>query len=839
MAKQFDPYHKWLGIAPEERLPTHYRLLGLNLFESDPDVIEAAADRQMTYLQEVSQGSEMEQAQKLLTEVAEARLCLLNQEKKAIYDARLREQLSAIEGGQRLRQQPKSANVSAKPKSQNKSVNVNEQSRLLARKKKATASSTAARQTKPQKQKQDQQPDAVADAAPTSAPAIQRGNRNKIYMALAGGAVLLFVGAAFLLLGGDSATESPPATAQKSANETPQPRPVEIPSIGSGRKVTVELDSAPKKENQPPGSSSGAGAEEEKETPVKDPVADELEEEDDVSTDAGDANAGEDSFLGDAEEKETPSGVKMPLSLIPLEISPKDAKTKFVYSKQPDGYYAAEGSTSAYYRMQVHGTSGLLSGLCLEISGPEFQSANLTNIKMKSADWAGAADSLGQGGAASVVDELENEGWQLQFNGGQPIWAVFAAKQPFKPEFLIEFKHESNAQRLPKFRLLGITGSGTAEEMAQTMRDRTLAEKPFANFIVHGLPEGGTGEAGLGQVFVGAERLVVELFGGSSSGSAARFTLKEVPLQDEQAVQRWEFVLVADDQAKPVAELVLQGEKQADLTLRWLPLAAKLPRAMGLQNALLQLQIGSHLRNVPLREVRQQVPLTYSPKKTVRPRIEVPAGVPAEELRLALQFPATSFGTGSTVVLPVGGEEAEAEVTIKDDLLLKLATSSKSSEITLTVKTFLPVKEVAKKKSDTPKTKLMLFSSGMKEIPKLKKRYEDSKPVIAFIEKMEKFAGRTYLRKPEDKRDWMRISKQWYGMGLPPPKRIDPEIAKQLLSNAQTAQAAIKKDLDTLEGLQVWSKTFGQEGTTAIEFRVFTLIDGLPLELVRSTGWQD
>ena len=116
MAKHFDPYHKWLGIAPEERLPTHYRLLGLNLFESDPDVIEAAADRQMTYLQEVSQGSEVEQAQKLLAEVAEARLCLLNQEKKSVYDARLREQLEAIEGGQRLRSQSQNVKQNSKSK---------------------------------------------------------------------------------------------------------------------------------------------------------------------------------------------------------------------------------------------------------------------------------------------------------------------------------------------------------------------------------------------------------------------------------------------------------------------------------------------------------------------------------------------------------------------------------------------------------------------------------------------------------------------------------------------------------------------------------------------------
>ena len=29
MAADFDPYYKWLGISPDERLPTHYRLLGL------------------------------------------------------------------------------------------------------------------------------------------------------------------------------------------------------------------------------------------------------------------------------------------------------------------------------------------------------------------------------------------------------------------------------------------------------------------------------------------------------------------------------------------------------------------------------------------------------------------------------------------------------------------------------------------------------------------------------------------------------------------------------------------------------------------------------------------
>jgi hypothetical protein len=47
MTMSFDPYHKWLGIPSREQPPNHYRLLGISLFESDPDVIDAAANRQM------------------------------------------------------------------------------------------------------------------------------------------------------------------------------------------------------------------------------------------------------------------------------------------------------------------------------------------------------------------------------------------------------------------------------------------------------------------------------------------------------------------------------------------------------------------------------------------------------------------------------------------------------------------------------------------------------------------------------------------------------------------------------------------------------------------------
>jgi hypothetical protein len=50
MEAGFDPYHQWLGISPKDQPANHYRLLGVELFEVDHEVIENAADRQMAYL---------------------------------------------------------------------------------------------------------------------------------------------------------------------------------------------------------------------------------------------------------------------------------------------------------------------------------------------------------------------------------------------------------------------------------------------------------------------------------------------------------------------------------------------------------------------------------------------------------------------------------------------------------------------------------------------------------------------------------------------------------------------------------------------------------------------
>jgi len=90
MQNTFDPYHKWLGIPPEEQPPTLYRLLGVAPFEGDPDVIHAAADGRMGFLKTFQTGANSAVAERLLNEVSRARICLVNPEKKTAYDNVLR-----------------------------------------------------------------------------------------------------------------------------------------------------------------------------------------------------------------------------------------------------------------------------------------------------------------------------------------------------------------------------------------------------------------------------------------------------------------------------------------------------------------------------------------------------------------------------------------------------------------------------------------------------------------------------------------------------------------------------------------------------------------------------
>ena len=88
----FDPYHHWLGIPPEEQPPNHYRLLGIKPFETSIYAIRNAADQRMAFLKSMQTGEHVQFSQDLLNQVAQAKLCLLDLNKRLPYDARLRQQ---------------------------------------------------------------------------------------------------------------------------------------------------------------------------------------------------------------------------------------------------------------------------------------------------------------------------------------------------------------------------------------------------------------------------------------------------------------------------------------------------------------------------------------------------------------------------------------------------------------------------------------------------------------------------------------------------------------------------------------------------------------------------
>jgi len=69
--------YKWLAIPPKRQPPNHYLLLGLQDFESDKNVIESAANRQMPHVRTFQSGRHATHTQFLLNEISAARICLL------------------------------------------------------------------------------------------------------------------------------------------------------------------------------------------------------------------------------------------------------------------------------------------------------------------------------------------------------------------------------------------------------------------------------------------------------------------------------------------------------------------------------------------------------------------------------------------------------------------------------------------------------------------------------------------------------------------------------------------------------------------------------------------
>jgi len=89
--EDFDPYQQWFDIESDGHPIDHYQLLGLKRFESSVTEIENAVASRAEFLQALSMGQYVHQAQRILNEVARARICLINSDRKSAYDAKLQE----------------------------------------------------------------------------------------------------------------------------------------------------------------------------------------------------------------------------------------------------------------------------------------------------------------------------------------------------------------------------------------------------------------------------------------------------------------------------------------------------------------------------------------------------------------------------------------------------------------------------------------------------------------------------------------------------------------------------------------------------------------------------
>lgn len=86
-------------------------MLGLALFESDPDVIDAVTEQRVAYLQHCATGAHAEESQKLLNEVAAARICLLDEARKRAYDTTLRPATGVSEEAETPAETPRAAST--------------------------------------------------------------------------------------------------------------------------------------------------------------------------------------------------------------------------------------------------------------------------------------------------------------------------------------------------------------------------------------------------------------------------------------------------------------------------------------------------------------------------------------------------------------------------------------------------------------------------------------------------------------------------------------------------------------------------------------------------------
>jgi hypothetical protein len=89
MSQVFNPYRDWLGVASASQSPSYYELLGIRPLEGDLGTINAAYQRQAVRLAAYLNGGQADLAQRLMSELAEARMTLMTPTAKRAYDQAL------------------------------------------------------------------------------------------------------------------------------------------------------------------------------------------------------------------------------------------------------------------------------------------------------------------------------------------------------------------------------------------------------------------------------------------------------------------------------------------------------------------------------------------------------------------------------------------------------------------------------------------------------------------------------------------------------------------------------------------------------------------------------
>ena len=91
VSEAFNPYREWLGLSADIDAPDYYQLLGLDPFESDRTRLTTAADRALARVRGFRPGVHAAAWARLLDELASAKSCFSDPERKSTYDNRLRQ----------------------------------------------------------------------------------------------------------------------------------------------------------------------------------------------------------------------------------------------------------------------------------------------------------------------------------------------------------------------------------------------------------------------------------------------------------------------------------------------------------------------------------------------------------------------------------------------------------------------------------------------------------------------------------------------------------------------------------------------------------------------------